>query len=261
MKQLSRIFSRNVVGYILVISSGAALVPLNSRAQQANLCLDGFCIGQSIKEARFDQVAWITPRKDLAKEKCDGIGCKPEIAFRGYPSEDQAKLSDAVSWKYVATTEDYNIVSKENLGVLRLYKYECNASARGIRGERRFFGAYLSTPSQYLTVVGLRLINGSLTVYRVARQYPYHNPHELASLAKELKIQYGGRLLLFDGISSNAYYEVIEQRKDAWFGRSTVFNPSDLSNNAAELVLIDPNTRALLEPTSMPESGEIRLSP
>jgi hypothetical protein len=29
------------------------------------------------------------------------------------------------------------------------------------------------------------------------------------------------------------------------------------ANNAAELVLIDPNARALFQPTSMPDSGDI----
>jgi hypothetical protein len=61
--------------------------------------------------------------------------------------------------------------------------------------------------------------------------------------------------LLYDYLSSNAYSDVIPRRKDGWFGRSTMFNPSDLTDLAAELVLIDPNTRALLQPTSMPDSG------
>jgi hypothetical protein len=107
-------------------------------------------------------------------------------------------------------------------------------------------------------VVGLRLINGELTVYRVARQYPWRNQGELVSLAKEVRAQYGEQVLLYDGISSNAYADVITQRKEGWFGHSTLFNPTDLSDNAAELVLIDPTTRVLLEPTSIPESGEIK---
>jgi len=37
-----------------------------------------------------------------------------------------------------------------------------------------------------------------------------------------------------------------------------MFNPNDLADNAAELVLIDPRTRPLLEPTAIPESGDIK---
>jgi hypothetical protein len=51
---------------------------------------------------------------------------------------------------------------------------------------------------------------------------------------------------------------VVEQKKEGWFGRSTMFNPRDLADNAAEFVLIDPRTRELLEPSSMPDSGEIK---
>jgi hypothetical protein len=226
------------------------------RAEPPGLCLDGFCIGQSIQDARFDKADWIVPQKDLVKEPCNGVGCQPGVAFRGYAAGDQAKLAEAMSWKY--GLNNYNVVTPTNLETLRRYKYECNPSARGLWGERRFFGAYRSAPSQYLTVVGLRLTNGDLTVYRIARQYPYRNQNELVSLAKELSGQYGKRVLLYDYLSSNAYSDVIEQRKDGWFARSTLFNPTDLADNAAELVLIDPTTRALLEPTSMPDSGEIK---
>jgi hypothetical protein len=81
------------------------------------------------------------------------------------------------------------------------------------------------------------------------------------SLAHEIKGEYGARILLYDGISSNAYSDVIKQNKDGWFGRSTMFNPSDLSDLEAELVLIDPRTRVLLQPTSIPDSGEISPLP
>ena len=245
--------------FVIYIASFCTVAVFSSNkgwAEQPGLCLDGFCVGQSIQDARFDKAAWIVPQKGLIKEPCNGVGCQPEVAFRGYPSEDQAKLAEAVSWKY--GLNNYNVLTKANLGALRLYKYECNPSARGIFGERRFWGAYRSVPSHYLTVVGLRLINGDLAIYRIARQYPYRNPSELRSLARELSIQYGKRLLLYDYLSSNAYSDVIAQRKEGWFARSTLFNPTDMSDNAAELVLIDPNTRALLEPTSMPESGEIK---
>ena len=228
-------------------------------AQQPPLCLDGFCIGQTIQDARFDGVAWLTPKKDMVKEDCAGVGCQPENAFRGYAKEDQVRLADALSWRYGSNA--YNVLTKDNLEILRRYKYECNASARGIWGERRFLGAYRSAPSQYLTVVGLRLINGELTIYRIARQYPYHDQNEIRALARELSAQYGKRLLLYDYLSSNAYSQVIEERRDGWFARSTLFNSTDLSDNAAELVLIDPATRPLLQPSSMPDSGEIKPLP
>jgi hypothetical protein len=67
--------------------------------------------------------------------------------------------------------------------------------------------------------------------------------------------------LFYEYLSSNAYSDVIQKGKDGWFGRSTLFNSTDLADNAAELVLIDPSTRELLQPTSMPESGEIRPLP
>lgn len=120
-----------------------------------------------------------------------------------------------------------------------------------------FYGRVPSIPSHYLTVIGLRLIRGELRVYRIARQFPYHNQGELIALERKLREQYKENLLLYDGISSSAYSDVIEQKRNGWFGRSSVFNSSDLSNNLAELVLIDPTTRSFLEPTSMPESGEI----
>jgi hypothetical protein len=223
---------------------------------QAALCLDGFCIGQSIKDTRFSGVEWIIA-KDAHKETCTNVGCRAQLAFHGYSADDQKRLADAVSVIY--GLGHYSIVTKDNLEALRHYRYECNLSQRGsVGGERRFFGAYLSAPSRHLTVIGLRLINGELRVYRIARQFPIHNQQELISLAKRLREQYHENLLLYDGISSNAYADVIEQKKNGWFGRSSVFNPLDLSDNAAELVLIDPKTRALLEPTSMPESGEIQ---
>lgn len=259
MDQVARIFSLRTTACILSFCVSAIFSPSSSRAQEAPLCLDGFCIGQSIQDGRFDKVAWVVPSKDLLKDPCTGVGCRPENAFRGYPPAEQARLADAVGWKYGLNA--YNVITSQNLATLRLYKYECNTSARGLSGQRRFLGAYRSVPSQYLTIVGLRLINGELSVYRIARQYPYHNQTELRALAKKLSDEYGKRLLLYDYLSSNAYSDVIQQRKDGWFGRSTMFNPSDLTDLAAELVLIDPSTRALLQPTSMPDSGEISPLP
>jgi hypothetical protein len=238
-----------------------ALFPLAlSSAGQAegSLCIDGFCIGQGISDDRFNNVDWIIPKTGMTRENCSGVGCQPEVAFRGYPAEYQRKLADAVGWSY--GLNKYNIVTKDNFSALRQYRYECNLSARGIWGERRFLGAYRSTPSGYLTVVGLRLIDGELRIYRVARQYPYRNQSEILNLARDLRSDYP-KILFYNYLSSNAYADVIRQGKDGWFGRSTMFNPSDLADNAAELVIIDPNTRALLQPSSMPDSGEIKPLP
>jgi hypothetical protein len=190
------------------------------------------------------------------KQACTGVGCKPEIAFRGYSDDDQKQLAEALSWSY--RLRRYNAITKTNLRTLRRYKYECNPTPLGIEGERRFFGAYRSVPSQYLTVVGLRLIDRELKVYRIARQYPYHTQNELIALDKKLHEEYGDEILFYNDLSSNAYSDVIKQKKSGWFGRSSMFNPTDLADNAAEFVLIDPRTRPLLDPTSMPESGEIQ---
>lgn len=261
MKRAISLSPPKLLRYTFLLFLIACCLPVTSRAQNEKLCLDGFCIGQSIKEARFDEVTWIVPQKNLTREECKGVGCQPNVAFRGYTREDQAKLAEAVTWKFSGSLLNYNLVTKVTLPALRLYRYECDPSAGGIWGERRFIGAYRSTPSNYLTVIGLRPINGDLRVYRIARQFPYHNQDELVLLAKELAGQYGHQILLYDGISSNAYSDVIAQRRDGWFGRSTLFNPTDLADNAAELVLIDPLTRSLLEPTSMPESGDIKPLP
>ena len=233
-----------------------------SAAQQVNknsLCLDGFCIGDSINDAHFASADWILPKKGFTKQACTGVGCRAQVAFRGYSAKEQQELAEALSWNYGANR--YNIITKANVTTLRHYKYECNPSARGMNGERRFVGAYLSVPSKYLTVIGLRLIGGELRVYRIARQYPYHNQTELTSLARQLKDEYGNEILHYSYLSSNAYSDVIQQKKNGWFGRSTLFTPNDLADNAAELVLIDPRTRPLLQPTSMPESGEIQSLP
>jgi hypothetical protein len=217
--------------------------------------MDGFCIGQSIRDSRFDQINWILPKQGLTKQTCKGIGCRAEVAFRGYARDDQKQLAEFLSWSYGLA--DYNIITNANLGTLRRYRYECNPSPRGINGERRFFGAFLSAPNKFLTVVGLRLVDGELKIYRIARQYPFHNQAELIALAKKVHDQYKDDIVFYDGVTSNAYSNVIEQKKEGWFGRSTMFNPNDLADNAAEFVLIDPRTRQLLEPSSMPDSGEI----
>jgi hypothetical protein len=255
----------SVFGLALVALVAAVMLPLSAQQRQSTvtahgpeLCLDSFCIGQSIADPHFDAVDWIIPEKFYGKKPCGAVGCDPHVAFRGYPQPYQKPLAEAVSWTYAG---DYNIVTKNTVELWRHYKYECNPSARGIFGERRFFGIYRSVPSRYYTVIGLRLIDGELRVYRIARQFPYHTQAELSSLAKTLHEQYGSNILLYPYLSSNAYSEVIAQKKNGWFSRSTMFNPTDLADNAAELVLIDPRTRALLQPTSMPESGEIRPLP
>ena len=250
--------SLGVLGVVAIIPAaliGQQVQPKRT-ANGTELCLDGFCIGQSINDDRFGGIDWLIPQKNFDKQPCDGVGCEPQNAFRGYPEAYQKPLAEAVSWVY--GLGHYNAVTKDNLKLLRHYKYECNPSARGIFGERRFFGIYRSIPSRYLTVIGLRLIDGDLRVYRIARQIPYHTQSELLSLAKTVHTQYGETVLLYDYLSSNAYSDVIAQNKDGWFGRSTLFNPTDLSDNSAELVLIDPHTRSLLQPSSMPESGEIK---
>lgn len=170
--------------------------------------------------------------------------------FEGMGAETQRQLADAVAWVY-GSIWTYGVVTKEDLPALRQYRYECADR------ERHFMAAYFSVPSHYLTVVGLRLIGGELRIYRIVRQYPFRNQNELVSLARKLHEQYGDSVVFYDGISSNAYADVITQRKQGWFGRSSPFNPLDPSDNAAELVLIDPATRPLLQPTSMPDSGEI----
>lgn len=216
--------------------------------------MDGFCIGQSINDPHFAEVNWIVPSKELTKESCIRVTCKPEVAFRGYPSETQKQLAETLSWVY-GSIYSYSIITKANLEVLRRYKYECNNS------ERHFMAAYFSDPSRYLTIVGLRLIGGELRIYRIVRQYPFHSQNEVASLARRLHERYNSEILFYPYLSSNAYPDVIAQRKAGWFGRSSVFNPLDPSDNAAELVLIDPNTRSLLQPMSIPDSGDIpRLS-
>jgi hypothetical protein len=217
---------------------------------ETKLCLDGICIGESINDPRFSQVDWILPNKELTKESCIYIACKPEVAFRGYPVEAQKQFADALSWVY-GSIYFYTVVTKENIEVLRHYKYECNNK------DRHFMAAYFSNPSHYLTIVGLRLIGDELRIYRIVRQYPYHNQDELVSLARKLHDSYGNEIVYYDGIASNAYSAVIAQRKNGWFGRSSTFNPLDPSDNASELVLIDPKTRALLQPMSLPESGDI----
>jgi hypothetical protein len=221
---------------------------------QHPLCLDGLCIGESINDPSFAKVDWIVPNKELTKQTCQRVACRTDVAFRGYSSETQKQLSDALMLVY-GSIWSYNVVTKDNLSVLRQYKYECADR------ERHFMAAYFSTPSRYLTVIGLRLMGGELRIYRIARQYPFRNQTELGSLARKLHDQYGDEIVFYDGISSNAYASVIEQRRRGWFGQSSPFNPLDPSDNAAELVLIDPATRPVLQPTSMPDSGEIpRLS-
>lgn len=73
--------------------------------------------------------------------------------------------------------------------------------------------AHYRSPNHYLTIIGLRFIGGELRVYRIARQYPFPNQHELVALGGKLHAQYGDRIVYYDGIASNACTAVILQRK------------------------------------------------
>ena len=248
---------------LLMMAVAAIVVAWGGGAQAAqgpngHLCLDDICIGQSIKDKAFSAITWLVP-KDAVEEKCTGIGCAPEVAFKGYPADAQQALAEAMKLSF--GTQSVTIVQNRTLAALRTYAYECNPSPRTIWGERRFMGLFRTVPSGYVTVVGFRLIDGELKVYRIARQYPYRNNDEIRSLARNFASTYGSDLLLYDYLSSNAFSDVIAQGKDGWFGRSTLFNPSDMADNNAELVLVDPRTRPLLEASSMPDSGEIKPLP
>lgn len=219
------------------------------------LCLDGFCIGQPITAERFGQVAWMIP-KEARSQPCALTTCVPNVAFRGYSDADGVAVARALDLQVGIPPE--TMVTNGDLGGLREYRYECNPAPRGgIFGERRFMGVFRSSPTNYLTAVGLRLIDGQLRVFRIVRRFPYHNRGELASLAQGVVQRYGGRITVVDYLSSNAYSEVKAKGTDGWFGRSEMFNPSDANDNAAELVLVDPRTRQLLGPSSWPDSGEI----
>jgi hypothetical protein len=249
----SKVQGSTLCRVVLLCVSGC--LAANAAFAQHSDCLDGFCIGQSIQDHRFDTIEWLLPKNSVSKERCVGIACQPQNAFRGYTPTAQAQLALAVSWRYGLRGQ--TPIFKEDLPALRSYKYECNQPASAITGERRFFGVYRSIPSGYTTVIGLRLIDGDLKIYRISREYPFHNQGELLSLVTELKPQYGDSILYYNYLSSNAYSDVISQRKAGWFARSSLFNTNDPFDNTAELVLIDPQTRELLEPSSMLESGEI----
>lgn len=252
-----------------LITFGSAGAKAMGAIRGNGLCLDGFCIGQSISAPRFSQERWIVPAnnpRSVTKYRyvpCTNVTCSPTVAFRGYPPQIQQKLASALSWQYRdGSFHWYTIITNKNLPVLQRYRYECVGSPGRVDvGERRFMGGYWSRPSHYLTVVGLRLIGGELRVYRIARQFPYHNTGELASLARQIYHTYGHKILLYRYLSSNAPFSVQKDGADGWFGRSTLFNPGNSSANDAELVLIDPTTRKLLQPTSMPDSGEISFIP
>src|SRR5580700_6621074 len=89
----------------LLVSKYALLVLLVGPLMAQNhkltpLCLDGLCIGESINDPHFVEVNWIVPNKQFTRESCIHIACKPEVAFRGYPSDTQKQLADALSWVY-----------------------------------------------------------------------------------------------------------------------------------------------------------------
>src|SRR6185437_6435681 len=87
-----------LIRWIVVVCVFAGSASSQTAVQSA-LCVDGFCIGQSIKDVRFSQVEWIVP-KDARKDACNGVGCRPEIAFRGYSTKEQKELANAVSLIY-----------------------------------------------------------------------------------------------------------------------------------------------------------------
>ena len=237
-----------------VLALMAFLASFSARAE--SICIDDFCIGESINAERFGQVRWLVPQQ-VKLSSCLMTTCVPEAAFRGYSPEDQDTVARALDLQIGIPF--FNVVTNDNLAALRRYKYECNPSPRGgIFGERRFVGFFKSEPSNYLTAVGLRIVGGGLRVYRIVRRFPYHATEELSSLARNVERQYDDAVLVVNYLSSNATTEVIKKEKYGWFGRSELFNPSNPTDNIAELVVIDPHTRNSLEPTSWPRSGEIR---
>lgn len=101
---------------VLILPLAALLPSQSSRADDFEpLCLDGFCIGLPITAPRFEQIAWIVPRKDFAQDPCTGIGCQPEVAFRGYPPAEQVQLAAALSWVFHDTSDalPYNVVTEK----------------------------------------------------------------------------------------------------------------------------------------------------
>ena len=167
------------------ILTAAALMAFSAVTARAEVfCIDGFCIGQSIKSARFTQVDWLIPR-DVRSSPCVATKCVPGIAFRGYTADEQVSLANALDLQIGLPFE--NVITTDNLKVLSEYRYECNPAPRtGIFGERRFVGVFRSRPSGYATAVGLRLVGGELKVYRVARRFPYRTNDELRSLASSV---------------------------------------------------------------------------
>ena len=62
------------------------VAPLMAQSKPTPLCLDGLCIGESINDPHFAEVNWIVPDKQLTKEACVRIACKPEVAFVATPA-------------------------------------------------------------------------------------------------------------------------------------------------------------------------------
>jgi len=234
--------------------SVAATFVSGQQEAPAHQCLDDFCIGQNISSHRFDDVQWLVPTKLVNRDQCTGHNCSPEAEFPGYPSD----ASGAFEHLTTITTFDMSkatVITASTLGTLRKLRYDCT------HPERRVIGIYRSKPSGYLTIVGLRIFPDGLRVYRLARQFPYRNQAELISLSHTVKSSYGEAILYYPYLTSNAYSDVIQQRKDGWFGRSSMFNPKDAADNTAELVITDPTTRRLLTTSSDLTAGEIGNTP
>jgi hypothetical protein len=83
-----------------VMPCSGFLVTLPALSRAEPLCLDGFCIGQNITDARFGQVHWLKPTKNVTEQHCSSVGCQPDVAFRGYTPDVQQALADALRFTY-----------------------------------------------------------------------------------------------------------------------------------------------------------------
>ena len=97
IKKLRQYCSTFSIVILLTWMSVGQQLKQKAQTNTSSLCLDGFCIGESINDSRFDAVDWLTPEKFYGKDACKGVGCSPQVAFRGYPASDQQALAEAVS--------------------------------------------------------------------------------------------------------------------------------------------------------------------
>jgi hypothetical protein len=61
---------------------------------KTTLCMDGFCIGQNIGDARFDEVKWVLPKGLDIHNPCSKEWCRPASRLRGYNPEEQSSLAN-----------------------------------------------------------------------------------------------------------------------------------------------------------------------